>query len=182
MTQAAPIKKPRAPRSFQGLAKGARIDSLSPEVRRIAACVLEVLAGVRTPEQAAAALNLSLATYYNTETRALRGLMAGCSVDPPGRPAGSTSALRTAQSRVTVLERQLQRYQALLRASQRSVGLAAPPPPLAKKAGSRRKKPSVRALRAIKALRDGESADVADPAASVPETVTGASVDAAVGG
>ncbi len=176
MTDATPIKKQRAPRSVQGLAKGARIDSLSPEVRRIAACVLEVLAGVRTPEQAAAALNLSLATYYNTETRALRGLMAGCSVDPPGRPAGSTIALRTAQSRVTVLERQLQRYQALLRASQRSVGLAAPPPPLAKKAGSRRKKPSVRALRAIKALRDGEGEVVTD------EPSTAAATTVVVGG
>lgn len=151
----APVKKPRAARQFHGLSKAVRLDHLTPQTRRTAACVLEVLAGVRTPEQAAKALELSLPTYYNTEMRALRGLMAGCSSETLGRPVELTSELKAAQARIASLDRQLQRYQALLRASQRSVGLAPPAPPPPKKPGGRRKKPSVRALRVVRALREG---------------------------
>jgi len=80
--------------------------------------------------------------------------------------------LRSAQLRVGVLEKQVQRYQALLRTTQRSVGLmpaAVAPRPGDKQAsadpartGRRRKpkRPSVRALRAVGALRDGQDVDL----------------------
>jgi len=50
----------------------------SREVQRLAAAILEVLAGARTPAQAASALNVSLPRYYQVEARALRGLVAAC--------------------------------------------------------------------------------------------------------
>src|ERR1700728_2859145 len=50
----------------------------SAEAKRIAAAVLEVLAGTRGPCEAASVLGISLARYYQLETRALAGLVAGC--------------------------------------------------------------------------------------------------------
>ena len=152
-----PQTKTRAPRGAKGLRQHARLEQFAPEVRRTAACVLEVLAGVRTPEQAARTLDLSLPTYYNVETRALRGLIAGCGPGVPGRSMVLTNQLRGAEVRAASLQKQVQRYQALLRATQRSVGLAPPAPAPGKPEGKRRrKKPSVRALRAAAALRESE--------------------------
>ncbi len=179
-----PVKKPRARRGVKSLSQQARLEQFTPEARRTAACVLEVLAGVRTPEQAAKALGLSLPTYYQTETRALRGLVSGCTPEPPGRSMVLAKQLRSAQLRVAVLEKQVQRYQALLRTTQRSVGLMPAdgvPKPGGKDAatgparggrgdrggrggrgGRRPKRPSVRALRAVGALRDGQGVDRPD--------------------
>ena len=50
----------------------------SREALRLAACVLEVLAGLRGPTEAAGALGVSLARYYQLEQRALAGLVRGC--------------------------------------------------------------------------------------------------------
>jgi hypothetical protein len=62
----------------------------SREAQRWAAVILEVLAGVRTPAQAAEALSVSLPRYYQLETRALRGLVASCEARPKG-PGRTTS-------------------------------------------------------------------------------------------
>lgn len=161
-------RKARAPRESKVLSKGARLDQFSAEVRRTAACVLEVLAGVRTPQEAAVALNLTLPTYYNLEVRALRGLIAGCGPVIPGGSMVLTNKLKGAQQRVIRLEVQVQRYQALLRAAQRQVGLAAPAGPAGasgektsakggaastKRGGKRRRRPTARGLRAAAAMR-----------------------------
>ncbi len=152
-------KKPRAPRRAKGLTQRAHLGQVSPEVRRTAACVLEVLAGVRSPAQAASMLEVSLPTYYNLEARALRGLIAGCGPVLPGRSMVLGNQLKGAEARAASLEKQVRRYQALLRAAQRSVGLA---PPASAPSGQgksepggkrRNRRPSVRALRAAAALR-----------------------------
>src|SRR5207244_11151087 len=57
----------------------------SREVQRLAAAILEVLAGARTPAQAASALNVSVPRYYQGKARALRGLVAVCAPQPRGR-------------------------------------------------------------------------------------------------
>lgn len=179
------VKKPRARRGVKSLAQQAQLDRFTPEAKRTAACVLEVLAGVRTPEQASAALGLSLPTYYQTEARALRGLVAGCSPEPPGRAMVLGKQLRSAELRAAVLEKQVQRYQALLRSTQRSIGLTPAQPGLGTKPGGasggggasssggggrkrKPKRPSVRALRAAECLRDaaGESPPPPAPPAS----------------
>src|SRR5262249_46597844 len=60
---------------------------------RVAACVLEVLAGVRTPAEAAGELAVSLPRYYQLEQRALQGLVRGCEPPPRGRVASPEGEL-----------------------------------------------------------------------------------------
>jgi hypothetical protein len=117
----------------------------SREARRIAAVVLEVLAGERTPAQAAQALAMCLPKYYHVELRALHGLVAACEPRPLGRQA--TPASELAKLRRQQLQRDYARQQALVRATQRTVGLAPPPAPAARAPGKKRKhKPKARAL------------------------------------
>ena len=54
--------------------------------------MLEVLAGVRTPPQAATAIGLSLAGYYQLEARALHGLLEACVPKPKGRQPNPAKA------------------------------------------------------------------------------------------
>lgn len=124
--------------------------------RRLAVAILEVLAGGRTPTQAAESLKVSLPRYYALEERALRGLVEACAPRPKGRQVTPERELEKLQRELGRLEREKGRAQALLRAAQRTVGLG---PPIAKPApaGSkrRRRRPVVRALRAAKVLESG---------------------------
>jgi hypothetical protein len=67
--------KPRQRRSgpFKDLGEGA-----SAQARKQAAAILEVLAGERTPMQAAEALAVSLPRYYVLETQAVQGILLAC--------------------------------------------------------------------------------------------------------
>jgi hypothetical protein len=124
---------------------------VSRDAKRLAAAVLEVLAGVRTPAQAAEATGVSLPRYYQLEAQALAGLIRGCERQPKGRrrePADATAALAKENER---LKRDLGRQQTLVRLAQRSVGLAPPPPVPAK--GRRKRKPTTRALVTAERLR-----------------------------
>jgi hypothetical protein len=131
-----------------------RLDGTDKEARQLAAAVLEVLAGVRTPMAAAEALAISLPRYYTVELRALEGLVAACAPRPKGRVRTQASELAAVQRECEQLRRDNARQQALVRAAQRTIGLAAPPPP--ERAGKKRRsrKPTVRALKAAAVLRD----------------------------
>jgi hypothetical protein len=59
-------------------AGAAPFSDASPEARKLAAAILEVLAGAQTPGEAAGSLGVSLARYYQLEMRALAGLVAAC--------------------------------------------------------------------------------------------------------
>jgi len=146
---------------------------LDGQGRKQAAAVLEVLAGLRTPQQAAQALSLSLPTYFNLETRALRGLVFACCASPPGRQPTLIPQLRQAQAKAADLQRQVGRYQALLRTARQGVGLA-PAAETPRGPGAKRKvkKPSVRALRAVKALSQMDSVPV--PTTELPVTAAAA--------
>jgi hypothetical protein len=148
------------------------------EAQRLAAAILEVLAGVRTPRQAAEVLGVSLPRYYQVETRAMQALVAACAPRPrgPGRsPAKELTVLRRQQER---LERELSRQQTLVRLTQRTLGLA--PPPAASKAQGgkdhkdqskkRRRRPVVRALRAAQALQQRSQEPAGAEAASAAPT------------
>src|SRR5262249_32108774 len=85
------------------------------DAKRLAAVILEVWAGMRTPLQAAEALGLSLPRYYQIEANGLRGLVAGIAPKPKGRqanPAREATALRRDNER---LRRELSRQQAFVR-------------------------------------------------------------------
>lgn len=167
-TAAKASKPKRAPRCSRFGAGGDR------DANRRAAIVLEVLAGVRTPSQAAEALKLSVNYYYVLERKALEGLRAACQPAPKGPPGPSW---KTQLERLTLQLQQCrsecQRQAALVRATQRAVGLPAPVPkdPPSKKKGSqtgsgktrRRSRPTVRALHAAQILQKNSSSENPPP-------------------
>lgn len=132
------------------------------DAQRRAAVILEVLAGVRSAVQGAAALGISVNHYYLLERQALGGLVAACAPRPRGQRPDAERRLRTLEQALERSQRECQRQAALVRATQRAVGLPAPPPerPVGKarrgKAGAapaaRRRRTSVRALRLARTL------------------------------
>jgi hypothetical protein len=142
-----------------GLSAGSR------EANRTAAAILEVLAGVRTPTDAASALSIAPPRYYQLEQRALEGLLSACEPRRLGR-------VQTPDSRIATLEKEVQRWrqecarqQALVRAAQRTIGLAPPRPKVIDKStGKRKRRPTVRALKAARTLQSA-SAEMPEAAA-----------------
>lgn len=138
----------------------------SANAKRLAAAILEVLAGVLSPPDAARSLGLSLARYYQLEVRALAGLLAACEVRHRGRQCvNELGALRRECER---LRRECARQQALVRAARRTVGLTppAPPPPAAGSGGKRRRRPTARALKMAALLREDDSKATDTPPAT----------------
>jgi hypothetical protein len=140
----------------------------SATAQRLAAVILEVLAGARTPAQAAAAIGLTVPRYYQVEAQALRGLLKACEPKPKGRQpnaASEASALRQENQR---LQREVTRQQTLVRAAQRAVGLAPPAPMPKTKAGKKtRKRRVARALTVAARLhKDNASASAPSQAAA----------------
>lgn len=130
----------------------------SQEARRVAAAVLEVLAGGITPTEAAGALGVSVPRYYQLECRALEGLVTGCEprARGPGKSPDRALAMLTREHERT--KRELARSQALARAAQRAVGLSLinTRRNAEAKPGKRRRRPVVRALRAAQRLKAEE--------------------------
>ena len=63
----------------------------SREAKRLAAVLLDVLAGARTPPQATETLGVSLPRYYQLEDRALAGFVLACETRPRGRQASAAT-------------------------------------------------------------------------------------------
>ena len=116
--------------------------------------MLDVLAGSRTPPQAAEALGVSLPRYYQLEARALGGLVSACESRPRGRRPDVESELVTLHKELERVKRELARAQSLVRLTQRTVGVAPPPPA---KPGKRKRKPVVRAMRRAEQLHQETS-------------------------
>jgi hypothetical protein len=147
-----PVKKGKEPK------KGPPIDGGSRGARRLAAAILEVLAGARLPSEAASALGMGVPRYYFLEARALKGLVEACEPKPMGRVRTPESELALVRKELAGMQRENARLSALVRAAQRTVGLSAPPPPKPAAKGKKpkkKRKPTVRALRAVERLKDG---------------------------
>jgi hypothetical protein len=97
--------------------------------------------------------------YYILETRALQGLISALEPRAKGRqrrPEAEISALKKERDQ---LQREVHRSQALVRASQRALGI----PPTSKQddkgklpgTGRRKRRAQVRAIRTVRALRKG---------------------------
>jgi hypothetical protein len=169
--------KPQSPARSQaagdrGNSKSAAVvgAKASPEARRLATVILEVLAGLRSPAEAAKACGLSLPSYYSCELRALHGLLAACEPRPRGRQVCAASQVAQLQRECQRLRRQCDRQQAVIRLAQRSIGLApttATPAPVArgKQTGKKRqRRPRARALRLIEQLQQApEQSGIAPP-------------------
>lgn len=98
----------------------------SSQARRQAAMILEVLAGVRRPSEAAQVLEISLPRYYQLEQRALAGLVAACEPAPRGPRVDLTRRIKGLEREKGRLQRECDRQQALVRAAQRTLGLTLP--------------------------------------------------------
>ena len=172
-------KRVRGPCRKQFTAARPGQSAAGSEARRLAAVILEVLAGVQTPTSAAQALGIRLPRYYFLEQRALGGLVSACEPRTKGRTVSSDRQIAKLERELAVCRRELGRQQALARAAQRVLGLKATAvaPVTAGKAGvathdktgkgqsastatggnsgkkSRKRKPVVRALRAARVLQ-----------------------------
>lgn len=145
--------------------QGPRVEGGSREARRAAAMILEVLAGARTPTEAAEGLGISVPSYYNREVRALGGFVEACEPTQKGYRKTPEARIAQLEDEIAKLERDCVRFQALARASQRAIGIRKPsrPKPDPKGGKKRRKKPSVRALKAAKRLQSTEETSVTEP-------------------
>lgn len=144
----------------------------SAAARRQAAAILEVLAGMKRPTEAATLLGTTLPRYYQLERRALEGLVKACEAAPRGPHPSPDRRLAQLERENGRLRRECDRHQALVRAAERALGIAPParPKSSAEKneapTGKRRpRRPTVRALRAARTL----SADPPpEPSPTVP--------------
>lgn len=129
----------------------------SREAHRLAAAVLEVLAGERTPSNASAVLGVSVPRYYLLEQRALAGLITGCEPRAKGRRLTEERRITELEKELVRVQHEATRQQTLLRAAQRAVGLlpAKAPAPASPSGGKkgRRRKPTVRALKFARELQ-----------------------------
>lgn len=96
----------------------------SRDAKRLAALVLEVLAGARTPGDAAGALGVSIGCYYNAETRAIAGLVAACEPLSSAQRRSSEVELATLKKENERLQRDAARHLALARVAQRTIGVS----------------------------------------------------------
>lgn len=127
----------------------------SKEAKRVAAVLLDVLAGSRSPAQAAESLGVSLPRYYQLEARGLHGLLAACESRPRGRQPSVGAEAETLRKENEQLRRELVRQQSLVRLTQRTIGV---PPAVPKKDAKRKRRPTVRAMRCAAALREESGA------------------------
>jgi hypothetical protein len=135
----------------------------SSPANKLAAIVLDVLAGVRLPADAAQQAGISLPGYYHLEQRVLDAIVRACEPRPRGKTRSPQRQLDQLQQQVTRLQQECARQQALVRAAHRTIGVM---PPVAKPAPEksaaeksagkrhRNRRPTVRALKAARLLRE----------------------------
>jgi hypothetical protein len=127
------------------------------EAQRMAATILEVLAGIGSPQEAAQMLSVSLPRYYQLEARALEGLVGALAPRPRGKQQSLENRIRVLEKQLEVAQRQCARQQALVRVTQRTLGttLAMKQKPTSERDANGRKKrrPMVRAMKAAKVLK-----------------------------
>ena len=126
------------------------------QAQRFAATILEVLGGLRSPPEAAEALAISLPRYYQLEARALEGLVAALAPRPQGKQPSLQIRIAALEKQLEAARRQCSRQEALVRVTQRAMGLAtAPKPsePLRDARGRKKRRPTVRALKAARTLQ-----------------------------
>ncbi len=128
-----PVRPPAASRQKPEKAQataGSLGQGVSAEAGLRAAAILEVLAGERTAQQAAAALSISLPYFYLLERQALGGLVRACEPRPKGPPPpDNEKKLAALEQELRRCQRECQRQAALVRATQRAVGLPVTSPP-----------------------------------------------------
>lgn len=101
-------------------------EGVSEASRKAAAGILSVLSGLRTPAEVSGALGCSVNRYYQLEQRALEGMLSALEPRTRGPRRRPEVEAERMQREVVRWQREASRYQALLRTSQRALGLSAP--------------------------------------------------------
>jgi len=133
----------------------------SKDARRHAALILEALGGLRSAPEAAEAMGVTLPRYYVLESRAVKGLVAALEPRPRGRQLTLEAKLERTERERDQLAKEVLRYQALYRASQRAIGVPredAAPARRKKTTRTRRKKSRAEKLLPKVAPEDPEKA------------------------
>jgi hypothetical protein len=146
------VAKRKAPRGAHTVQGG------TSEANRRAVAVLEVLGGLRTPADAAATLGIAVPRYYQLETRALEGMVTALEPRSLGKQPSLEGRVARLQKELEQARRESARQQALVRVAQRSLGLKPSSTPNGQipakdRKGRRKRKPTVRALKAAAVLR-----------------------------
>lgn len=140
----------RATSPGRSRAQSARDIRGSVEARAKAAVILEVLCGVLVPTEGAAALGLSLSRYYVLETRALAAVVEALEPRARGRRRTHAKELADMTAERDRLAGEVSRLSALVRATERVVGLDA-----RDVAPAKRRRSEPRGRRVVRALRAG---------------------------
>ena len=124
----------------------------SGPARKAVAAILEALSGEIGTSEAAELLGVSLSRYYQLEARALQGMLLAMEPKKRGIQKTPERAILGLEAEKKLLEKELRRHQSLLRAANRSLGLAKGG---RKKASSKSKarKRGVRGKTVLKTLR-----------------------------
>jgi hypothetical protein len=156
---------PKAPPKKESLA---RLQHAPSEAQRLGIVILEVLAGGCTPAEAATRLSISLPRYYQLEARAVEGLVRACQPLPLGKQPSPDTRLAALEKQLRQVQRECARQQALVRTTQRSAGVSLPvkptpvkPPAKPDRTGRKKRRPTVRALKAVAILQNQLAAEVA---------------------
>ena len=136
-----PAKSSRTPASPKQIAG-------SDGAKQKAAAILEVLCGVLGPSEGAAALGLSLNRYYVLEARALGAMVEALEPRARGRKRSHAREIAAIETERDRLAGEVARLSALLRATERVVGL-----PGKEKVASARQRKEPRGKRVVRALR-----------------------------
>ena len=125
------------------------------QAQRFAATILEVLGGLRSPPEAAEVLAISLPRYYQLEARALEGLVAALAPRPQGKQPSLQIRLNALEKQLEAARRQCSRQEALVRVTQRALGLATAAKPSEPRdaRGRKKRRPTVRALKAARTMQ-----------------------------
>jgi hypothetical protein len=155
-------------------------EAASPQARRTAAVILEVLAGLRSTGDAARTLGVTSVRFYAIEERAIGGLIAACEprqsgIQPEAREAHELAHLR---NQVRKQGQELNQVRSVLRTTQRQLGVATAPDLVASKPGKPGKdgkptkhkirRPTVRALTMVRRLIKAEAMAAASPPPNPP--------------
>ena len=116
---------PAGPRALKG----------TPEARRVAAMLLQVLSGLKSTQEASDELGIALPRYYVLETRALQAMIDALEPRSRGRRKTGEQERQQLRSEIERLQRELLRNQAVHRTTLRALD------GLDQKSGSNRKKP-----------------------------------------
>lgn len=179
-TKTTPAPQPQVKRATRPLATPS-------EAQRLAATILEVLSGMRSPTEASQTLSISLPRYYQLEARALEGLVAALAPRSIGKQPSLENRVKLLEKQLAAAHRQCARHEALVRLTQRTLGLA--PATTAKSAlpdrdapGRKKRRPTVRALQAARALAERAAASAgasqADAASLQPTAPDGGAEEA----